>query len=285
MKRALLFLLLGFFSACLPPPLEMVPIETVVAETIAAMPKTNTPPPSATTAPSRTPVVADTATPGLDLSAPGAACIPASTERQLGQVTRVLDGESFEVAIGNSALLVRYIGLDAPGISPLLEWQGPYAIAANERLIGGQKVTLVSDVTNFDANGFALRYVLANALFVNYELIRQGWARMASSPPDTACDAAFLSAQAQAEAARLGVWMPTPIPTATVTNTTPARPTITVTSTLVAACDCRDPRLRNCNAYRSQAQAQACYDYCIAAGFGPILDDKNGNGLVCEGLP
>ena len=48
MKRVLLSLILLSLAACFPAPMTLVPVDTAVALTLAAEPKTNTPIPSAT---------------------------------------------------------------------------------------------------------------------------------------------------------------------------------------------------------------------------------------------
>jgi micrococcal nuclease len=284
MKRALTFLvLLVTLAACAPPPITVIPAGTLAALTLAAMPRTEVPTPIPTATVTEIPVEqAATQGPGIAArTAPGSDCIPASTERNRGLVTRVLDGESIEVVIGNNTFLVRYIGLDAPGIVPAIEWQGPQAISANDRMVSGQFVTLVRDVSDADANGFLLRYVVLNNLFVNYELILQGFARVASTQPDTACDINFLKAQGEAQVAMRGVWVPTPIPSATITLT----PTITPvpTATLVKVCECNAPGL-SCNSFATQSAAQACFDYCVKLDKDYDRLDKNHNGKACEGL-
>ena len=154
-------------------------------------------------------------TPGIDLSLPGAYCLPANTPRTTALVTKVLDGATIEVATNNQTWQVKYIGLDAPSIVAPAEWQAPQSYGLNERLVNGQNVILVQDVTDVDAQGFYPRYVIAGNTFVNYEIIRSGMASAASLPPDTACQNSFLSAQVEAQAAVLGVWQATPLPTFT----------------------------------------------------------------------
>lgn len=284
MKRVLIFLALIASGACLPATPTLLPAQTAAALTMAAMPKTDTP----TNAPSETPAPPsmDTPTPTsleVDSNIPGAYCLPKNTERVRVLVTRVLDGESIEVAMGNQAFVVRYIGLDAPGIVPQVEWQGPQAIAANGDLVSGKFVILVRDVSDTDSSGRLLRYVLVDNIFVNYELIRQGYARTQTQAPDLACEAAFRGAELEAQAALKGIWSAQPTSTPTITLT----PTITATATrtLVPVCNCTGPRL-TCNDFDSQAEAQACFEYCVEMGYGDIFGiDKNGNGLACEGLP
>ena len=171
--------------------------------------------------------------------------------------------------------------MNAPGITPLIEWQGPQAIGANERLVGGKYVTLIQDVSNTDAEGNILRYVMVDNIFVNYDMIRLGMARAVNIPPDEACKDSFLAAELEAQANIVGIWLPTPVPTFTLTLT----PTITRTPapTTIPPCNCYGRRL-TCNNFYSQAQAQACFNYCRSQGLDDIFGlDKNRNGVACEG--
>jgi len=287
MKRLLFLTAILVLSACIPAPLTLVPVDTIVAQTMQAMPKTDTPLATSTKALTSTPTLEPySPTPEVNLAAPGAYCIPTNTERKRVLVTRVLDAERIEVVSGNDTLRVRYIGIDAPNLTPTIEWQAPMAIATNERFVGGKYVTLVKDTSEMDAEGFYLRYVLIDDLFVNYELVRQGLAKAISTPPDVACETSLLAAQAEAQATVRGVWQSTPLPTWTTTSTATETPiatnTLPPTNTKLPPCACRPT---NCSAFYTQEQAQSCYDYCLDAGYGPVLNDQNNNGRVCEGLP
>jgi len=268
----------------MPAQLTLVPAETLAAQTMAAMPRTDTPgPPTEALAPTAT-IDRNTPTPSINLAAPGAYCLPTNTERISGLVTRVLDAETIEVATGNTTYRVRYIGLDAPNIAPVLEWRAAQAISTNEMLVSGRRVVLVKDVSETDANGNYLRYVMVGDTFVNYQLIQKGFSRVAITPPDVACQNSFLAAQVEAQAGIRGLWEATPVPTYTITPT----PTITRTPTETripqqAVCNCTGPRL-TCNDFRSRRQAQACFEYCYSQGYGDIFRlDKNRNGIACDG--
>jgi hypothetical protein len=127
-----------------------------------------------------------------------------------------------------------------------------------------------------------IRYVMVGNTFVNYEMIRQGMATAVSISPDIACQNSFLSAQVEAQAAVVGVWQATPPPTFTAApSATITRTPGPVTATSVPPCACN--RQYTCNSFSSRSTAQACYDYCLRVGFGPVLPDKNRNGRVCEG--
>jgi hypothetical protein len=75
-------------------------------------------------------------------------------------------------------------------------------------------------------------------------------------------------------------------PTATPTGTDTDTPTVTPTSTQVAAvCDCSGD-VYNCSDFATQPEAQACYNYCQAQGFGdPSKLDTDHDGIACESLP
>lgn len=284
MKRVFIPIIFLFLTSCfLIPQPTLIPAETAAALTIEAMPPaTDTPalPPTDTPIP-QTPTFTPTSPTDFNTEIQGAYCIPTKTERKRVLVSRVIDGETIEVSIDNNPFRVKYIGLKAPGIAPDVDWQGPQAIAANSDLVSGKFVILVKDISDTDLEGNLLRYVVVDDIFVNYEMIRTGYARALILAPDVTCGTAFLGAQSEAQAAKLGVWSPTPLPTSTVTNT-PTFTSIpkTPTRTLPPPCDCN--RRYTCNNFNRQSAAQACYDYC-----GPSvgLTDKNNNGRVCESLP
>ena len=87
------------------------------------------------------------------------------------------------------------------------------ATAANAALVANQTVNLVKDVNETDRYGRLLRYVyLADGTFVNQELVRQGYAQLATFPPDVAMEAQIRTAQQEAVAAGVGLWEQAPDP-------------------------------------------------------------------------
>lgn len=284
MKRSVFLILTLILAACLPSQPVILPAETAAALTLAARPATATPAPTATVIPTATPTQDPRPpTPGLDLTLPGAYCLPTGSARVHGLVTRVLSGDTIEVAAANQTWIVRYIGLDSPEISVPAEWQAAPALRLNEELVGGKNVILIQDVTDTDDEGMKPRYVVSGGVFVNYEILRQGFGELWERSPDLACKDAFIAAQVEAQAAVRGVWQPTPVPTFTA----PPTATITLTpgpatATVEPVCVCSGGY--SCTSFRTQREAQRCYDYCLRSGFGPILRDQNNNGLVCEGL-
>ena len=73
-----------------------------------------------------------------------------------------------------------------------------------------------------------------------------------------------------------------PTPTATPTR----RPTRTPTPTRrPGVCACYAD-LYNCSDFSTQAEAQACFDYCMTTvGYDVHRLDGDGDGIACESLP
>ncbi|NWF67880.1 MAG: thermonuclease family protein [Chloroflexi bacterium] len=122
-----------------------------------------------------------------------------SPQGETALVTRIIDGDTIDVRIGDVGYRVRYVGVNTP------EDDEPcYAAArdANAALVEGQTVTLVQDVSNTDRFGRLLRFVYVGSTFVNQELMRQGYAEAVLYQPDDAFHSEFV--QLEDEAARAG---------------------------------------------------------------------------------
>lgn len=132
------------------------------------------------------------------------ACIPPFARREEAIVTKVTDGNSIEVNLGGNVFRLRYIGMDAPEMNG--EPYSEEATAANRALVEGKTVVLIHDLSEADRYGRLLRFVFADGVFVNREMVARGLARAVEFPPDTACSGEFEAAQAEAQAAHLGLW-------------------------------------------------------------------------------
>jgi micrococcal nuclease len=73
-------------------------------------------------------------------------------------------------------------------------------------LVAGKPVTLVKDVSETDRYGRLLRFVFVENVLVNYELVREGYARATPYKPDVSCEGLFYDAQLQAQQEHLGLW-------------------------------------------------------------------------------
>jgi micrococcal nuclease len=102
-------------------------------------------------------------------------------------VTRVVDGDTVEVQLGEEIEDVRYIGVDTPEtVKPgePVECFGTQASNFNHRLVEGRQVRLVFDAERRDQYGRLLAYVYLGDRFVSAELVRRGLARTLNIPPN-----------------------------------------------------------------------------------------------------
>lgn len=139
-------------------------------------------------------------------------------------VERVIDGDTIQLSNGEK---VRYIGVDSPELgSKNGECYAQEAKRANGDLVLGKKIELVKDVSETDKYQRLLRYVYVEppgqnvssdaeavkgksegqAIFVNEYLVREGYARVATYPPDVKYKDVFLQAQDEAWTEKRGLW-------------------------------------------------------------------------------
>jgi micrococcal nuclease len=132
---------------------------------------------------------------------------PVGVGGERARVVAVVDGDTIDVLLGGQTQRVRYILINTPEAG---EPFGAAATAANRALVEDKTVTLVKDVSETDRFGRLLRYVyLPDGGFVNAELVRQGYAQLATFPPDVAQEATIRAAQQEAMAAGRGIWRTT----------------------------------------------------------------------------
>jgi micrococcal nuclease len=125
------------------------------------------------------------------------------------KVVRVVDGDTIEVSIDGDDEDVRYIGIDTPEtVKPdtPVQCYGPQASAEDHRLVEGRTVRLVFDRERRDVYGRLLAYVYVGQRFVNAALVRDGYARTLTIPPNTAHAGLFRRLAAQAGRTGRGLW-------------------------------------------------------------------------------
>jgi micrococcal nuclease len=124
---------------------------------------------------------------------------------------RVVDGDTIRVRIGGAEEPVRYIGIDTPESvqrGTPVECFAKRASAFNARLVEGERVRLVGDVDARDRYGRLLAYVYRarDGLFVNAELVRRGYATVATFPPNVRHTALFRRLADRARMSDRGLW-------------------------------------------------------------------------------
>lgn len=117
---------------------------------------------------------------------------------------RTIDGDTAEVLVNGQLETVRYVGIDTPE-----RGEPGYKAAeqANRRLLGSGDLFLVRDRSDRDRYGRLLRFIYtAEGVFVNREMVAQGYAQPIEYRPDVTLAADFREAGRQAAEARLGFW-------------------------------------------------------------------------------
>jgi micrococcal nuclease len=125
-------------------------------------------------------------------------------------VVRVVDGDTVDVAFDDGRTeRLRLIGIDTPEtVKPGTPVQcfGPQASAFNHRLVEGREVRLAYDRERRDVYGRLLAYVYLGHRFVNAILVRRGFARTLTIPPNVAHAGLFHRLARIAGRAGRGLW-------------------------------------------------------------------------------
>lgn len=101
------------------------------------------------------------------------ACSIAVEGGELGRVVNVVDGDTIDVVINGTEYRVRYVGVNTPERDEVCYDE---ATQANIDLVDGQVVRLVRDTADTDRYGRLLRYIYVGDVFVNRQLIADGYA-------------------------------------------------------------------------------------------------------------
>ena len=123
-------------------------------------------------------------------------------------VSRVVDGDTIEVSPAIDGVAdIRLIGVDTPETYGGTEPFGEQASAFTKETLSGQRVALEFDVERVDSYGRVLAYVwLPDGTMFNTVLVRQGYAQVATFPPNVRYTDRFLTAQREAREANRGLW-------------------------------------------------------------------------------
>jgi len=115
-------------------------------------------------------------------------------------VTSVIDGDTVELADGRR---VRYLGIDTPESG---EYYAEEATARNKELVEGKTVELQRGKRDQDEYGRLLRYVYIDGVFVNAELIVQGYATAYIFDPDDRYSQILVQLEQYAKMKNRGLW-------------------------------------------------------------------------------
>jgi len=118
-------------------------------------------------------------------------------------VVEVIDGDTIELEDGT---LVRYLGIDTPELG---EAYCSEASTRNRELVEGKVVELQRGKQDKDEYGRLLRYVYVDGVFVNAELVAQGYAKAYIFDPDERYSQVLVQLEQYAKARKQGLWATT----------------------------------------------------------------------------
>jgi len=129
-------------------------------------------------------------------------------------VVKLVDGDTVWVRLADRVEKVRYIGVDTPEVHHPTRGEEPggrEAAEVNRRLVDGKAVRLEPDVQLRDRYGRLLAYVWVKGndgreLMVNAELVRLGYARIMTVPPNVRHVEMFRKLQVDAREHHRGLW-------------------------------------------------------------------------------
>ena len=133
-------------------------------------------------------------------------------------VEHVVDGDTIDVIIDGVEERVRLIGIDTPEVAHDASGDRPAQAGecfgrqaqefATSLLTVGTQVRIERDVVARDDYGRLLGYVYraSDGIFVNYEMVRQGYAQPLTIPPNVVHSELMVDAARRAEAGDAGLW-------------------------------------------------------------------------------
>lgn len=222
---------------------------------------------------------------------------------QFVKVLKVIDGDTVQIEGGK---IIRYIGIDTPeSVDPRKQVQcfGKEATERNKKAVEGKIVKIEKDVSETDKYNRLLRYVYVDGIFLNKQLVKEGFAVASAYPPDIKYQDELENAEIEARAHNRGLWQacisstpalqsasPTP---KSFSNPTPPKTFPTETYLPSAQSDSQSNLKqqnysgedKDCSDFVTQAEAQSFF---LSQG-GPSNDphrlDSDGDGVACESLP
>jgi micrococcal nuclease len=145
--------------------------------------------------------------PGTGSSPPRASTSP--VVRASARVIRVVDGDTIHVDLDGDDVTIRLIGIDTPEVDTSFterECFGARASAYTHAALDGQQVELEFDVERLDRYDRTLAYVWRGDELFNERIVRDGFALVATFPPNAKYVDRFLAAERTARDAGSGLW-------------------------------------------------------------------------------
>ncbi len=199
-----------------------------------------------------------------------------------GKVVHVADGDTITVMRGTERVKVRLYGIDTPEKT---QWYGQNAKSFTSAQVFGKMVE-VQEI-DVDRYGRVVGLVSVGDLVLNRHLVAYGYAWVYHQYCKKPFCSQWSDVEAEAKKEKRGLWKnPNAMPPweyrrsgKKKTVQQPAR------AKSGSGCDCSG-NLYNCSDFKTQRQAQECYDHCKKVkGYDIHKLDRDGDGRVCESLP
>ena len=208
--------------------------------------------------------------------------VPVICHAWSGEVVHVADGDTITVMRGNDKVKVRLYGIDTPENS---QWYGQNAKAFTSSQVFGKTVE-VQEI-DIDRYGRVVGLVSVGDLVINRHLVAYGYAWVYHRYCKKPFCSEWAELEGEASKEKRGLWKRSHViaPWDYRHSERKKRPSRPIKGPSGPDCDCSGNRY-NCSDFKSQAQAQACYDHCIQVTGRDIHRlDQDRDGRACESLP
>lgn len=229
-----------------------------------------------------------------------------SNPYQTGTVTKVIDGDTVEVQIGEKVEKVRMLLVDTPETVHPNKPVQPYGKEASEftkKLLLNKEVKLEKDKEDRDQYQRLLRYIYVDSQSVQEQLLSKGFARVVIYPPNTKYAQKYQKIQDQAKSKKIGIWsidgyvkedgFHPPAKKKTTTTEKPKLKTTTTPTQTRSTPQTTRPKPRStstytggdkdCKDFATQREAQRFFESQRPGD--PHGLDRDGDGIACESLP
>ncbi len=203
-------------------------------------------------------------------------------------VVKVIDGDTFVVAVNSENITVRLIGLDTPEtVDPRKPVQcfGHEASEKAKQILAGSSVRLETDPSQgeLDKYGRLLAYAfLENRMNVAEYMIVEGYGHEYTYNLPYKYQADFKAAEDKARADKRGLWADGACSQAS--NSDENSPTSNFKLQTSGTYEC-SRNAYNCGDFATQAEAQSAFESCGGSGNDVHKLDADDDGSVCESLP
>jgi micrococcal nuclease len=146
---------------------------------------------------------------GTILAGCSPATVSSSSGREKAKVVKIVDGDTFEVEIGGKKEKIRLIGVDTPETkkpnTPIM-YYGKEASDYTKKRLDQKTIELEWDVDKYDQYKRMLAYVWIGDELFNRTLVQEGYARIATFPPNVKYVELFKKDQEDARKKEKGLW-------------------------------------------------------------------------------